>query len=116
MNRYLTNIYWSDEDEAFVARVPALPGCVSHGDTFSEAATNIEEAAELWLESAERHGDRVPSPDPVLEYLRESNALINTSELARRTGLPRPTLVSKIARGTAFSAEEREKVKAALAL
>jgi len=116
MNRYLTHIYWSDEDDAYVARVPALPGCVSHGDTFAEAAVNIEEATSLWLESSERHGDTVPAPDPILEHLRESKDLLNTSELARRTGLPRPTLVSKIARGTPFSPDERERVKSALAL
>ena len=69
--KYPTRIYWSDDDEAFVAEVPSLPGCVSHGDTLAEAAANAQEAIELWLESAGRHGDGIPEPDCVREGLIE---------------------------------------------
>lgn len=64
--KYLTKIYWSDEDEAYVAEVPALQGCISHGDTYAEAARNIEEAMEAWLESASKHQDPIPDPDRAL--------------------------------------------------
>ena len=60
---YQTQIEWSDEDEAYIGRVPALRGCVAHGDTYAEAAANLQEAMELWLESAGKHGDEIPASD-----------------------------------------------------
>jgi antitoxin HicB len=50
-----------DEDGIFVATCPTLPGCVSQGQTRSEATTNIREAIEGYLKSLVKHGDRVPS-------------------------------------------------------
>jgi len=67
--KYLTKIYWSDEDDAYVATVPALRGCVSHGSTLEEAAANIHEAADLWLASAANHGDAIPDPDIAAEEI-----------------------------------------------
>jgi predicted RNase H-like HicB family nuclease len=61
--RFLTRIYWSDEDEACIAEVPALSGCIAHGDTIHSAAKEIGVAMSLWLESAARHGDPIPEPD-----------------------------------------------------
>ena len=55
-------IYWSDEDEAFVAEVPALPGCLSDGATYAEAAANVENAARAWIETALALGRDVPAP------------------------------------------------------
>ncbi|SFJ09302.1 type II toxin-antitoxin system HicB family antitoxin [Planctomicrobium piriforme] len=49
-----------DEDGVFVAEVPALPGCVSQGQTRSEAIQNIKEAIEGYLESLQAHGEPVP--------------------------------------------------------
>jgi predicted RNase H-like HicB family nuclease len=49
-----------DEDGVFVAEVPSLPGCVSHGATWSEAATNIHEAMEAYLESLREHNEPTP--------------------------------------------------------
>jgi len=49
-----------DEDGVFVAEVPALPGCISLGETRAEALTNIKEAIELYIESLEAHGDPIP--------------------------------------------------------
>jgi predicted RNase H-like HicB family nuclease len=49
-----------DEDGVFVAEVPALPGCISQGNTRAEAVENIKEAIELYIESLEAHGDPVP--------------------------------------------------------
>ena len=42
-----------EEDGGFVVSVPALPGCISQGDTREEALANIREAIQLWLEVAE---------------------------------------------------------------
>lgn len=56
-----TVIYEADlEDGGFVATVPALPGCLSQGDTLEEAERNITEAIELYLEVLQ--DDNLPAP------------------------------------------------------
>jgi predicted RNase H-like HicB family nuclease len=49
-----------DEDGVFVAEVPALPGCITQGNTRQEAIANVKEAIELYLESLEAHGEPIP--------------------------------------------------------
>ena len=49
-----------DEDGIFVAEVPALPGCISQGQTRSEALKNIQEAIEVYLESLKAHDEPIP--------------------------------------------------------
>ena len=61
-SRYEIIIFWSDEDEAFVADVPELPGCMAHGPSHAEALTHAEEAIELWLQAARESGRSVPQP------------------------------------------------------
>jgi antitoxin HicB len=53
---------WSDEDSCFVASVPALRGCMSHGESMEEAARNIADATESWLDAAEAAGIEIPDP------------------------------------------------------
>ena len=62
MNKYEVIIYWSNEDDAFIAEVPELPGCSAHGDTKSAALQSVEQAGELWLDTAREFGDPVPLP------------------------------------------------------
>jgi len=62
MNKYEIIIYWSDEDEAFIAEVPELPGCMAHGDEQESALTNVKEAIQLWIDTAEEFGDPIPEP------------------------------------------------------
>ena len=62
MYKYETIIYWSDEDKAFVAKVPELPGCMAHGDTHEVALANIKKAIQLWIDTAREFGDPVPEP------------------------------------------------------
>lgn len=50
-----------DEDGIFVAEVPALPGCLTQGQTRREALANIQEAIALYVESLEAHGERIPT-------------------------------------------------------
>ena len=59
-NRYEIIIFWSEEDAAFIADVPELPGCMAHGATHAEALTNAEEAIELWADTARELGRPVP--------------------------------------------------------
>ena len=62
MHKYEVIIYWSDADSAFVAEVPQLTGCSAHGDSSSEALENVNEAIQLWLETAQQLGREIPVP------------------------------------------------------
>lgn len=55
-------LLYRDEDGAYVAEVPELPGCVSQGATRREALRNVREAIIGYLESLRAHGDRPPRP------------------------------------------------------
>ena len=61
-NKYEIIIFWSEEDEAFVADVPELSGCMAHGTSHSDALQNAEEAIALWLETARELGRAIPQP------------------------------------------------------
>lgn len=112
--KYLTKIYWSNDDEAYVAEVPALAGCLSHGSTYEEAARNIREAMELWLESAAKHGDPVPEPDLAAEEIARFGPLLNISKLARLAGMNKHTLASKLRRKSPFTADEARSLRKAI--
>ncbi|CAN5831111.1 type II toxin-antitoxin system HicB family antitoxin [soil metagenome] len=58
-----------DEDDMYVVKVPALPGCISQGRTREDAVENIREAIAAYLESLEAHDD--PIPPPITEELVE---------------------------------------------
>lgn len=62
MNKYEIIIFWSDEDDAYVADIPELSGCMAHGDTHESALANAKQAIQLWLETAEEFGDPIPAP------------------------------------------------------
>jgi predicted RNase H-like HicB family nuclease len=60
--RYEVIIYWSDEDEAFIAEVPELPGCAADGPTYGEALVNVQGIIEEWIETARELGRSIPEP------------------------------------------------------
>ena len=62
MHKYEILIFWSDDDQAFVAEVPELPGCMAHGDSQEAALTNCQDAMELWLDTAQELGRPIPEP------------------------------------------------------
>jgi len=62
MYKYEVVMYWSGEDDAFVAEVPELPGCMAHGSTQEDALKNINEAVQLWIDTAREHDDTIPEP------------------------------------------------------
>lgn len=62
MFKYETIIYWSDEEQSFIAEVPELPGCMAHGASQEEALMNAKEAIQLWLDTAKEFGDPIPDP------------------------------------------------------
>ena len=61
MDRYEVIIYWSEEDQAYVAEVPELPGCAAHGDSYESALANAKQAITLWIETAKEFNDP-PTP------------------------------------------------------
>lgn len=68
MIRYEVIIYWSDEDEAFLAEVPELPGCMADGATYQEALANVEVVIQEWIETAQELGRPIPEPKGRLVY------------------------------------------------
>lgn len=61
-SRYEIIIYWSTEDEAFIAEVPELPGCMADGKNYIEAVANIEIIIDEWLETAKDLVRPIPAP------------------------------------------------------
>jgi predicted RNase H-like HicB family nuclease len=62
MLKYEVIIYWSDEDRAFIAEVPELPGCMADGPTPERALKNAEVIAKEWIETAQESGRSIPPP------------------------------------------------------
>lgn len=60
MSKYEIIIYWSDEDNLFVAEVPELPGCMADGKTYKDALSNAEIIIKEWMETAREVGREIP--------------------------------------------------------
>lgn len=67
-HKYEIIIYWSKEDEAFIAEVPELAGCAADGGTYQEALINVELVIDEWLETAKLKGRDIPKPKGKLMY------------------------------------------------
>ena len=68
MIKYEMIIYWSQEDQAFIAEVPELPGCAADGATYQEALANVEVIIQEWIETAKELGREIPDPKGKLSY------------------------------------------------
>ncbi len=68
MARYEVIIFWSDDDAAFIAEVPELPGCMADGSTYREALANVEIVIDEWLQTAHDLGRPIPEPKGRLLY------------------------------------------------
>lgn len=66
--KYEVIIYWSDEDEAFIAEVPELPGCMADRKTHREALRAVERVAKEWIATARELGRPIPKPNVRLAY------------------------------------------------
>jgi predicted RNase H-like HicB family nuclease len=62
MSKYEVIIFWSKEDNAFIAEVPELAGCLADGETYQEALANAEVIIQEWLETATELGRKIPEP------------------------------------------------------
>jgi predicted RNase H-like HicB family nuclease len=61
--KYRMNVWWSEEDQAFLVEVPELPGAMADGATPEEAIANVRETIRLWIAFAREHGREVPEPE-----------------------------------------------------
>ncbi len=68
MDRYEKIIYWSEENNRFIAEVPELPGCMADGETEIEALENVSIIISEWIETAEITGREIPVPSGKLMY------------------------------------------------
>ena len=68
VDRYLATLQWSDENSAFIAAIPALPGCMADGSTREEALQNLNVTAELWIAKARKMGRDAPEPEKDLVF------------------------------------------------
>lgn len=64
VSRYPAEVFWSDEDEGFIAIAPDLPGSSAWGATETEALTELRDAIVAWIEAARAAGNAVPAPSP----------------------------------------------------
>lgn len=62
MDKYEVIIYWSEEDQAYIAEAPELAGCMAHGSDHETALRNLREAIDLWMQTAREFGHPVPTP------------------------------------------------------
>jgi len=62
MYKYEIILYWSEQDNSYVAEVPELPGCMADGRSYSEALSKAEDIIEEWIETAKSLGRPVPEP------------------------------------------------------
>jgi predicted RNase H-like HicB family nuclease len=68
MFKYEVIVYWSEDDESYIAEVPELPGCMADGSTYEEAIKNAQVVIAEWIETAKELGRDVPVPKGKLAY------------------------------------------------
>ncbi len=66
--KYEIIIYWSEEDQAYIAEVPELPGCAADGKTYKQAVANVEVIIQEWVETATELGRAITEPKGRLVY------------------------------------------------
>lgn len=68
MHKYEIILYWSEEDNAYIAEVPELAGCMADGVTAKDALHNVEQIIDEWIETAQELGRSIPAPKGRLRY------------------------------------------------
>lgn len=107
---YQITVAWSPEDDAYVARVPALRYCVATGETPEKAVKEVRAAAVEILRVMEEDGKTPPALDTTLARVQALQPLINVSAIAKAAGLSVQTLSSKLTRGTALTSDESSRI------
>jgi len=62
MHKYEVIIFWSEEDNAFIAEVPELAGCIADGESYNDALKNVQTIINEWIETAKKLGRKIPKP------------------------------------------------------
>ena len=68
MHKFEIILYWSEEDNAYIAEVPELAGCMADGATAKDALRNVEQIIQEWIETAQELGRSIPAPKGRLRY------------------------------------------------
>ena len=68
MSKYELILFWSEKDQAFIAEVPELPGCMADGASYAEAVANAEKAIQEWIQTAQEMGRPIPTPRGRLRF------------------------------------------------
>ncbi len=68
MSKFELIIYWSEDDQAFIAEVPELPGCAADGASYQEALASVEVIIQEWIETARDLGRPIPEPKGRLAF------------------------------------------------
>jgi predicted RNase H-like HicB family nuclease len=92
MLKYHLNIYWSEADNAFIAAVPELPGCMADGATYEEAIENVQVIIQEWIEVAIEFGR--PIPEPVYGQISEKGMLVEDADNSIKHSNKRQTKIS----------------------
>lgn len=76
-HRYSVQVFWSDDDEGFIAIAPDLPGCSAFGETQGEALSQLQQAIAAWIEATRAAGNPVPEPSrPVVDFQHSGKVLL----------------------------------------
>ena len=78
MLKYHLDIYWSEADNAFIAAVPELPGCMADGATYEEVIKNVQLIIQEWIEVATEFDRSIPSP--VYGHISDKGSLVEVSD------------------------------------
>jgi predicted RNase H-like HicB family nuclease len=62
MHKYEVIIYWSEENNSFIAEVPELSGCMADGESYNDALKNVQTIISEWIETAKKLGRKIPAP------------------------------------------------------
>ena len=62
MKDYHVNIFYSEEDDCYIADIPDLPNCSAFGETPDKALKEVQIAKDLWIKTAKEMGKRIPKP------------------------------------------------------
>ena len=67
-SKYEIIIFWNEDDAAYIAEIPELPGCMADGSSYHEALQNAERVIDEWIETAKSIGRPIPAPRGRLAY------------------------------------------------
>ncbi len=92
MKYYPLELFWSEEDEGYIALVPDLPGCNAWGATEMEAIEQVHDAIEAWQAACKQAGEPVPEPSNRLEETQTISQTVSAklAKLAKQQGISIP--------------------------